>query len=163
MKKYTKSYIFAIILALVLVSGCVQQVPQGQSLNMPVPGNEYVRESIVVEETIKTPETKEEAKAEPKQEASGKAVREFSITAKRFEFVPSMITVKKGDKVKLTITSTDTTHGFSLPDFNINKALEPNQPVDVEFVADKVGTFTFKCNVPCGSGHSSMKGTLIVE
>lgn len=90
-------------------------------------------------------------------------VKEFTLTAKRFEFSPSTITVNKGDKVKITITSMDVTHGFSLPDFNINERLEPNQPVTVEFVADKAGTFTFRCNIICGSGHSSMSGTLIVK
>ena len=90
-------------------------------------------------------------------------VKEFTLTAKRFEFSPSTITVNKGDKVKITITSMDVTHGFSLPDFNINERLEPNQPVTVEFVAGKTGTFTFRCNIICGSGHSSMSGTLIVK
>ena len=41
--------------------------------------------------------------------------------------------------------------------------LEQNKPVLIEFIADKTGTFTFKCNVPCGSGHKTMAGTLIVK
>ena len=32
----------------------------------------------------------------------------------------------------------------------------------VEFVADKAGTFSFRCSVPCGSGHQLMQGTLVV-
>jgi|SRR3989338_5767360 len=90
-------------------------------------------------------------------------VKEFTMTAKKFEFMPSAITVNKGDKVKITITSIDATHGFLLPDFNINEKLEPNKPVIVEFVADKAGAFTFRCNIICGSGHSSMSGALIVK
>ena len=71
--------------------------------------------------------------------------------------------MNKGDKVRITVTSVDVTHGFSLPDFGINKKLEPDAPVIIDFVADKKGTFEFKCNVPCGSGHKTMAGTLIVK
>ena len=91
------------------------------------------------------------------------AVKEFTMKAKRVEFAPSTITVNKGDKVKITITSIDAVHGFLLLDFNINEKLEPNKPVTVEFLADKAGTFAFKCSVPCGSGHINMSGNLIVN
>ncbi len=90
-------------------------------------------------------------------------IKEFSITAKQWEFNPSVITVNKGDKVKLTITSVDVAHGFAISDFNINERLEPRQTTNIEFVADKSGEFTFFCSVQCGSGHSSMRGQLIVK
>lgn len=90
-------------------------------------------------------------------------IKEFSITAKNWEFNPDIITVNKGDKVKLTITSVDVSHGFAISDFNINKRLEPGQTTNIEFIADKSGTFTFFCSVQCGHGHSRMKGQLIVK
>jgi cytochrome c oxidase subunit 2 len=89
--------------------------------------------------------------------------REFAITARRFEFSPSTITVNKGDKVKITITSTDVPHGFSIEEYGIDEKLNPNEPVVVEFIADKAGTFTYRCSVPCGAGHAAMSGTLIVR
>ena len=87
----------------------------------------------------------------------------FDIEAKQFEFIPKTITVNQGDFVTLNLKSTDVTHGFFLSEFNINKQLDPNQTVQVKFVADKKGTFTFRCNVPCGSGHMDMTGTFIVK
>lgn len=90
-------------------------------------------------------------------------IKEFSMTAKKFEFDPAEITVKQGETVRLKITSLDVTHGFSLPDFNVDQQLEPDKEVTVEFVADKKGTFTFSCSVLCGAGHKEMKGTLTVE
>ena len=90
-------------------------------------------------------------------------IKEFTITAKRFEFNPNEITVNNGDRVRLKITSMDVTHGFSLPSFNINKDLNPGEEVIIEFTADKTGTFTFACSVVCGSGHGSMNGRLIVK
>ena len=90
-------------------------------------------------------------------------VKEFNMTAKKWDFNPNTITVNKGDTVKLHIESIDVTHGFGLSEFGINKQLEPGKTIDVEFVADKTGTFTFRCTVICGSGHSGMNGQLIIK
>ncbi len=90
-------------------------------------------------------------------------IKEFNITAKQFEFIPSEITVNQGDKVKLNITSVDAIYGFNLAAFGINITLEPNQMQTVEFIADKKGVFTFGCSLFCNSGHSAMKGNFIVK
>lgn len=90
-------------------------------------------------------------------------IKEFEVTAKQWEFTPSTITVNRGDTVKLHITSIDVTHGFTINEFGINEVLEPGKDVHVEFIADKTGTFSFWCSVPCGSGHSGMRGQLIVK
>ncbi|MBI4019135.1 MAG: cupredoxin domain-containing protein [Candidatus Aenigmarchaeota archaeon] len=95
--------------------------------------------------------------------SSGSDIKEFEMTAKQFEFVPSTITVNEGDTVRLRITSTDVDHGFSIPAFAVNAQLSVGETKDIEFVADKKGTYTFACSVMCGSGHSGMKGTLVVE
>ena len=71
--------------------------------------------------------------------------------------------MNKGDTVKLKLKSIDVAHGFLLPDFGINKRLDPGQEVEVTFTADKAGSFAFFCNVPCGPGHGGMKGTLVVN
>lgn len=90
-------------------------------------------------------------------------VKEFTIIAKNWEFDPATITVNQGDTVKLHVKSIDVAHGFRLSSFNINERLEPGKTADIEFVADKTGTFTFACSVFCGSGHSRMVGQLIVK
>lgn len=105
---------------------------------------------------------------EPSQNDTGEStstsnVKEFSINARQWEFSPSSISVKKGDRVKLTITSFDVPHGFALPEYNIDELLAPGVTKTVEFTADKAGSFGFFCNVFCGSGHTNMKGMLIVS
>ncbi|MBI5728545.1 MAG: cupredoxin domain-containing protein, partial [Candidatus Magasanikbacteria bacterium] len=67
------------------------------------------------------------------------------------------------DTVKIKITSVDVTHGFALRDFNVASTIEAGKTTEVQFVADKTGTFTFFCNVFCGEGHGGMRGTLIVK
>ena len=97
----------------------------------------------------------------PAGESNG--VKEIRITAKQWEFQPASVTVNRGDHVKLIVKSIDFSHGFSLSDFNVNTRLEPGVDTVIEFTADKTGTFTFFCSVVCGSGHSEMRGTLIVN
>lgn len=91
------------------------------------------------------------------------SAKEFNMTAKRFEFVPSTITVNKGDRVVLNILSTDVEHGFSLATFDIIETLPVGQTKTIAFTADQVGEFNFFCSVFCGSGHSDMRGKLIVN
>jgi hypothetical protein len=57
-------------------------------------------------------------------------------------------------------------HGFRLDSFGIEVDMPLDAPeniVLVKFVADKTGTFTFRCSNECGPGHDDMKGTLIVK
>ena len=90
-------------------------------------------------------------------------VKEFKMTAKQFDFSPDTIEVNKDDKVRLIVTSIDVPHGISIPEYGINERLDPGKPVKIEFTADKQGTFTAYCSVFCGSGHTNMKGKLIVK
>ncbi|MBH41541.1 MAG: hypothetical protein CL685_02405 [Candidatus Magasanikbacteria bacterium] len=129
---------------------------------------EVKKEEVVIEENNTeptTPKTEEEKVEEKPKEVVAPAPekKSFSITAKKWEFSPGIITVNKGDEVTLSITSVDVTHGFGLSAFNIKETLEPNKTTTVTFVADKSGSFPFFCSVFCGSGHGGMKGTLIVN
>ena len=90
-------------------------------------------------------------------------VRDITMTAKNWEFVPNEITVNNGDIVRLKVTSVDVDHGLSIPEFGIKVDLAPGKEETAEFVADKKGEFTFVCSVPCGKGHREMKGTLVVR
>lgn len=133
-----------LILLMILIVGCAPTEPA-----LP---------SMATEET-------NVVQAEPSSAAvveNPATTQQFSISAKQWEFSPSTITVKKGTTVKLTITSEDVAHSFTLSDFGVNEKLEPGKTVQVEFVADKSGEFTFLCKVFCGQGHSQMKGKLIV-
>ena len=91
------------------------------------------------------------------------APQEIKITAKRFQYSPNAIEVKMGIPVRLILTSLDTTHGFSLPDFKVEKTIAPGKQTIVEFTPDKIGEFHFHCSVYCGSGHGGMHGKLIVK
>ncbi|HEX3578217.1 MAG TPA: cupredoxin domain-containing protein, partial [Thermoanaerobaculia bacterium] len=46
--------------------------------------------------------------------------REISITAKRFEFTPSQITLKRGEPVTLHVSALDRDHGLYQKDLKID-------------------------------------------
>ena len=147
-----------LLLVSVFVVGCASQ-PSTPSVTTTLPSEPSTQAVQPSTENTQQPSPQ----SAPQSAPSTPAVKEFTMTAKKWEFSPSTITVNKGDTVKLTIRSIDVEHGFDLPAFNINENLEPGQDTMVQFVADKAGTFRFYCSVYCGSGHSGMEGSLIVE
>jgi cytochrome c oxidase subunit II len=90
-------------------------------------------------------------------------VHEIPVTAKKYEFNPSSIHVKKGEHVKLLITAVDHDHGFKLPAFDVQQELKKGDTTTIEFTPDKAGTFHFACSHVCGLGHRGMKAELVVE
>jgi cytochrome c oxidase subunit 2 len=93
-------------------------------------------------------------------------VKKFSITAKRWEFNQTTIEVNAGDSVIITLIGLDDGsgggHGFEISAFGVNLEVTSGTNVTHEFLANKRGTFTFRCSVPCGTGHASMGGNLVV-
>lgn len=163
MPRYTLTSILFISL-LFIGAGCSSATQREQSKPEQKTQEEKTTPQPAAPEVNKPAPKKDETKASVQIETTtpSAAVKEFSITAKNWEFIPSTITVKKGDKVRLVIKSVDVDHGFALTAFGINKPLKPGETATVEFTADKVGSHSFFCSVFCGSGHRDMKGTLVV-
>ena len=88
--------------------------------------------------------------------------RVIKIVAKRFDYTPGNFTLKKGEPVILELTSADVLMGFNLPDFNLRADIVPDKVTRVRFVPDKSGTFTFLCDIFCGTKHEEMNGKLTV-
>src|SRR5262245_59316271 len=65
------------------------------------------------------------------------AERTIHLVAKKFEFTPGEIKVKKGESIVLEVTSEDVTHGFSLPDFGVRGDVKPGVVARFHFTADK--------------------------
>ncbi len=84
------------------------------------------------------------------------------LTARKFEYNPKEIVVKKNVSVVLEITSVDRDHGFKLRAFGIRADVKPGRLTRVQIRPDKTGRFPFECDVFCGSGHEDMGGELVV-
>ena len=91
------------------------------------------------------------------------APREVVITAKRFEFTPKQVTLKKGETVTLKLVSEDVTHGFFVRPLKIDTEIVPGKTTEVTITPQAAGKFTTICDHFCGSGHGNMTMTIIVE
>src|SRR5712692_2434423 len=100
------------------------------------------------------------ARNEASSAVSGEQV--IKVTAKKFEFSPSVITVHLNVPVVLEFTSLDRLHGFAVPDLKLEAEIKPGETTRVRFIPDKLGTFPFHCNRFCGSGHEDMNGQIVV-
>ena len=88
----------------------------------------------------------------------------IKITAKRFEYSPNEIRIKKGVPVILEFTSLDRVHGFTVPDLGgIRATIEPGKATRVRIVVPASGTYEFHCDIFCGDGHEGMTGKIVVE
>ena len=96
------------------------------------------------------------------QNAEPNNAHRIEITAKRFEFAPSEITVKKGEPVVLIIKSADVAHGLRFRELNLNVTVSKGGTGQLSFTPDKTGDFVGHCSVFCGSGHGSMTLTMHV-
>lgn len=95
-------------------------------------------------------------------QAAAPAEKVIRVSARRFEYRPSQLTLKKGVPVVLELTSEDVLMGLNIPDFNVRADMEPGKLTRLRLVPDKTGSFTFLCDIFCGSGHERMQGTLTV-
>jgi cytochrome c oxidase subunit 2 len=87
----------------------------------------------------------------------------LEMRARKYDFEPAEVRVRRGQVVELHLTATDRKHGFELKPFGIQTELPEGQPVIMRFVANQRGEFGFRCDILCGLDHLGMKGKLIVE
>lgn len=98
-------------------------------------------------------------------ELSGELVdgtRIVKMKAQRFEFSPSKVVVKAGEKVRFEVRSEDVVHGIEIEGLGISRELKPGKMEVITFATDKPGSYHFHCSVYCGKGHDQMHGELVV-
>lgn len=100
------------------------------------------------------------ASTNPQDAASPRLIH---VTARRFEYDPSVIHVRPGEPVVLELESLDRKHGFSIPDLHVRADVEPGRTEQLALPGVAAGTYAFGCDVFCGSHHEEMAGALVVE
>jgi cytochrome c oxidase subunit II len=68
-----------------------------------------------------------------------------------------------GVPVKLTLTSEDVIHDFFVPAFRSHVDVLPQRYVQVWFQPTMIGRFHMFCSQYCGTNHSGMIGTVVVQ
>jgi cytochrome c oxidase subunit 2 len=90
--------------------------------------------------------------------------RVIRISAERFVFTPSRVTLEVGEEVELRVESDDTAHGFRLvgTDTDVVVPKRGAGEASVIFKATTPGRVTFECSRLCGAGHHFMRGEIVV-
>ena len=88
--------------------------------------------------------------------------RTFVIDARQYAYSPSELKVNAGDIVTIQLVSTDVVHGLYVDEYDVSVEADPGQSAILTFVADKPGSFRFRCNLTCGAMHPFMIGKLTV-
>lgn len=84
---------------------------------------------------------------------------ELTLLAKKWMFDPNTLYLKVGEKVKLTIKSTDLDFVFSIPEFGVKANV--SGITLIEFTPTKTGTYKYLCN-SCESWRG-LEGTLVIQ
>jgi len=88
--------------------------------------------------------------------------RKITVEAKRYQFTPSEIDLKKNVPVVIEFTSKDVDHGLVFDDLALTAKIGKGKTIDVPFTPTEAGTFVGQCSSFCGEGHGSMKLTIHV-
>jgi heme/copper-type cytochrome/quinol oxidase subunit 2 len=83
------------------------------------------------------------------------------LVISREAFTPETIQARRGEMLRLRVSSADEEHCFALDDFRIEKRVRPGRPVTVEVTPDRTGTFVFHCCLE--TAEDAPRGRLIVS
>lgn len=71
--------------------------------------------------------------------------------------------VPLGQPIRLMMTSQDVIHSFYVPAFRVKQDVLPDRYTELWFSATKIGTFHLFCAEFCGTDHSRMGGSVVVQ
>ena len=87
----------------------------------------------------------------------------FAVTARKYAFSPARIEVQQDDLVRITFSTGDIPHSFTVDKYRIAKRVEPGRPIVFEFRADQPGRFPVYCNLTADERCKEMVGELVVR
>ncbi len=92
------------------------------------------------------------------------ASRTVRVTAERFQFTPSEVTVGQGTTIEFQLKSDDTAHGFRIIGHSVDVTIPKRGrgEATATFTPPAPGSYVFECSRMCGAGHSFMRGVIRV-
>ena len=73
-----------------------------------------------------------------------------------------MINVRKGQPVRLLLSSADGEHCFALDALRIEKRIVPGKATVLDLTLDRSGTFPFYCCLESGAAADGENGRLVI-
>lgn len=75
-------------------------------------------------------------------------VKEFTIDGSSYRFSPNILSVNKGDIVRINFANSEGKHDLKIDGYNIGtKVIDGGQSDVLEFTADKTGEFEYYCSI----------------
>lgn len=75
-------------------------------------------------------------------------IKVIEVEAGSFYFKPDMITVRKGEKVRINLTAVSMMHDFNIDELGVKVPItKSGSSAFVDFTPDKTGTFEYYCSV----------------
>jgi len=128
------------IIAVIVVGGIVLSVNNMQNNKVT-----QVQPTIIEKPTISITAPTEST---PLTQPINESIKTIKVEAGSYYYKPNIITVKKGEKVKIIMNSVSMMHDFNIDELGVKMPIVKNGDTGtVEFTADKVGTFEYYCSV----------------
>ena len=157
-----KGAIVGILIAVVVLGGIgggIWMASKSKVLPGPRVTSPVQKTSTIPNQATPSPDT---SMSDTKPEVPG-PVKEFAVTGSNYKFSPATITVKKGETVRITFKSTGGIHNLLIDELGVaTSQLGDEEEEEVEFLADKSGTFTYYCSVG-NHRQMGMVGKLVVQ
>lgn len=134
--------LFVVVFALVFLVACAPaQEVQPQQTTEPAavitPADDVQQESVQ-QETVQ----EQEPEAEVVETYLG--TRNFVMTVDRRGFSPSVLTVPSDYRIRITLSNEDSDeHTFDLPEFGIAENIPGKRTVQIDFISDTRGEYTW--------------------
>ncbi len=162
-----KLFFAVMFVVLLLIAGCAQQ-SETKTIEKTTEKMEKKGTGATATETEDTNDAEEGKKTtnemeKPKIDTTGKEVKTFTALVTHTGYTPNKFTVNEGDIVRILANTAPGQdwhgHGFAIDAYTINtvvRSADKDNPVVIEFIADKVGTFSIYCKT-CNDDTESWK------
>ncbi len=86
----------------------------------------------------------------------------IEVVASRRGFQPRVVNVRKGQPVRLLLSSADGEHCFALDALRVEKRIVPGRQTVLDLMPDRSGTFPFYCCLESGDAADAENGRLVI-
>ena len=92
------------------------------------------------------------------------STRTIDVALSHDAFSPERIEARRGEKIRLNVTSTDGAQGFQIKELGLDARIPAGaRAVTLDFTPTEAGTFEITCGKYCGSGHGHINARLVVR
>jgi heme/copper-type cytochrome/quinol oxidase subunit 2 len=94
--------------------------------------------------------------------AGAAAVPTVAVRASKRGFSPSRLTLRKGETVRVVLSSDDVEHCFAIDELRVEKRIVPGRPTRFDLAPDRAGVFPFYCCLESGAAAEVERGLVEV-